>query len=91
LDRISWATRFEKIKVADPLMELDKVPVEVRSISPQRSRANNEDQSRKNSGPGGQLEMVLIDQTARAPEVNPSAPIDLNSTYDLQAKQVLKS
>lgn len=82
---------FEKIKVADPSVELENVSVEFKSITSQRSLANSEDQSLKNSGPEGQLKMELIDQTARAPEVNPSAPIDLNSTYDLQAKEVLKS
>ena len=82
---------FEKIKVADPLMDLEEVPVEVQPISRMRSRANSEIVSRKNSSLDEQLEMMLIDQTALEPEVDPSAPLDLNSTYELQAKQVVKS
>ena len=82
---------FEKIKVADPLMDLEEVPVEVQPISRLRSRANSEIVSRKNSSLDEQLEMMLIDQTALEPEVDPSAPLDLNSTYELQAKQVVKS
>jgi hypothetical protein len=82
---------FEKIKVTDPSVELEYVSVDVKIITWQRSLSNSPDRSRKNSSPDGQLEMVLIDQSARAPEVNPSDPIDLNSTYDIQAKEVLKS